>query len=85
MPTPDTGSPSLDPRDALSQNARAATRMDDRIVTSELVFIEFLNTFCDRGEALRAAAARFVRDIARNTAVLIIPHSSQLFQAALEL
>ena len=53
----------LNPQDALHHQAVAAARdySEDQVFTSEMVLVEFLNGFSNRGPRLRGAAARAVR------------------------
>ena len=55
----------LNPRDELRTRAVASGRSysSDQIVTSEMVLVEFLNGFSDRGTHLRAAAAKAVQTL----------------------
>ena len=75
----------LNPRDELHERAVASGRSyaSDQIVTSEMVLVEFLNGFCDRGPRLRAAASRAVRTLRSGPNVTVIPQTSDLFERAL--
>jgi len=77
----------LNPRDALHLKATALSKSlrGDRIVTSEMVFTEFLNDYSKRGEVLRRAAIRLIERLRRNPNVSIVPQSSVQFQDALAL
>lgn len=59
--------------------------MPPRVVTSQVVLVELLNSFADRGEHLRAAAADFASAIHRHPNVTVVPLSHELFDAALAL
>lgn len=72
-------------RDALHARSLAASRefSSDRIVTSEMVLTEFLNSFCGYGPTLRRAAAKAVQRL-RSSDVVIISQTPELFATALE-
>ena len=76
----------LNPRDDLHQIASSISREYDpsRIVTSEMVLTEFLNSFSDYGPRLRQAAAKAVAYLRETSQVVIVPQSSQLFEKALK-
>ena len=73
--------------DALHQKANQVTEQigSRRIVTSELVLIEFLNYMAKLGSHNRRTAVDTVKELQSNRAVLIVPHTTQQFQRALEL
>jgi uncharacterized protein len=73
------------PRDELHHKAVAAAQKysDDKIVTSEMVLVEFLNGFSDRGPRLRPAAARAVKTLRDSPNVVVIPQTSDQFERAL--
>ena len=75
----------LNPRDELHMRAVAAaqTYSDDLIVTSEMVLVEFLNGFSDRGPRLRAAALKAVKTLRSSPNVTVIPQVSDQFERAL--
>ena len=75
----------LNPRDDLHAIAAARAReyRKHRIVTSEMVLTEFLNSFSDFGPHLRTLAARAVETLRGSNDVQVIPQSSQLFARAL--
>ena len=58
----------FNPRDELHAKAAGAAQRysDDQIVTSEMVLVEFLNGFSDRGPRLRHAVSEAVK-ILRST------------------
>jgi predicted nucleic acid-binding protein len=76
----------LNPRDDLHQKASSISREYDpsRIVTSEMVLAEFLNSFSDYGPRLRQAAAKAVLSLRETSQVVIVPQSSLLFEKALK-
>jgi len=75
----------FNPRDELHQTAAATSRTyrHSRVVTSEMVLTEFLNSFSDHGQRLRRAAARAVEDLREASQVAIVPQTPQLFEKAL--
>jgi predicted nucleic acid-binding protein len=77
----------LDPRDSLHANALgAASRLTEtQLVTSELVLVETLNTFCAAGLHLRNAATRMVEGMRAQPNLRIVPQTPQLFDAAFAL
>jgi predicted nucleic acid-binding protein len=75
----------LSPRDELHSKAVSFARQFEaaEIVTSELVLVEFLNTFSDRGPHLRTAAAGLVISAQSSPRVRVIPQAADLFGRAL--
>jgi predicted nucleic acid-binding protein len=73
------------PRDELHGRAVAAAQKysEDKVVTSEMVLVEFLNGFSDRGPRLRLAAARAVKTLGSSPNVAVIPQTSDQFERAL--
>ena len=73
-----------DPRDALHQKAIQVTRElgPVRIVTSEMVLVEFLNYASKGGELVRAQAVDAERKLRDNPNVDIKPQTGQQFRAA---
>lgn len=61
----------LNPRDDLHQKATVTSSQYDsaKIVTSEMVLTEFLNSFSDYGPRLRQAAAKAVESLRRSEAL----------------
>jgi predicted nucleic acid-binding protein len=76
----------FNPRDELHDKAVAAAQKysGDKMVTSEMVLVEFLNGFSDRGSRLRPAAAKAVKSLRSNPNVAVIPQTSDQFQRALD-
>ena len=76
----------LNPRDDLDQKATAISRdyTSKQIVTSEMVLVEFLNSFSEYGRHLRQAAARAVLSLRDASEIVIVPQTSQLFEKALK-
>jgi len=56
-----------------------------RIVTTELVLAEVLNWMAGQGERSRESAVKFTRAALSSPSFRVVPHSTQLFRAALEL
>jgi predicted nucleic acid-binding protein len=75
----------LNPRDELHTKAVRAAQVhsENLIVTSEMVLIEFLNGFCDRGPRLRQAATRAANILRSSPNVTVIPQTSDQFERAL--
>jgi predicted nucleic acid-binding protein len=75
------------PHDSLHARAKAVSRSiaRARIVTSEMVFAEFLNDFSQRGEFLRKLAARFVERARADRNVTIVAQTSRQFRDALSM
>ncbi len=73
------------PRDQWYENARAITAQlgSVRIVTSQMVLVEFLNFMSGRGQPLREKALSVVSDLTENPGVEIIPQSGALFESAI--
>jgi predicted nucleic acid-binding protein len=72
----------LNPRDDLHQKASTSSREHglNQVVTSEMVLVEFLNSFSDYGPRLRQAAAKAVASLRNLPHILIVPQTSQLFE-----
>jgi predicted nucleic acid-binding protein len=75
------------PRDALYRRAvEAPDRLGDhRIVTSEMVLVEVLNSYSGKGAHSRRAVAGLVQGIIDNKDIDLIPQTAQLFRDALTL
>jgi predicted nucleic acid-binding protein len=75
----------LNPRDELHEKATQVARDfgSDRIVTTEMVLTEFLNSFSEYGPHLRGAAAKAVVSL-RASRLVIVPQTSRLFADALD-
>lgn len=75
----------LNPRDELHSKAVSFARQFEaaEIVTSEMVFVEFLNTFGDRGPHLRSAASGLVVSFRSSPRIRVAPHTEDLFGRAL--
>lgn len=77
----------LNADDGLHQTAvNATTALSSlRIVTSEMVFTEVLNSFSKQGALLRQNAVTLIQQFTRKPNVEIIPQTSNLFYEALNL
>ena len=62
----------------------AASLVNQRIVTSEMVLVEFLNFCSRRGPASRRLAAITVRQLWDNSAIRVIPQDSIQLKAAVQ-
>ena len=73
------------PHDTLYDRARQVSRSlpSKRIITSEMVFAEFLNDFGQRGEFLRTLAARLVQRSRDDANVVVVSQTSRQFREAL--
>lgn len=76
-----------DVKDSLCPAARRVTMEleEFRIVTSEMVLVEFLNHFSRSGEPARSAAVDTIRRLSENENVLIVEQTGALFAEAVEL
>jgi len=74
----------VNPRDNLRQKAMAVSKAlgSVRVVTSELVLAELLNTFAGRGEQSRRVACQVVDEILSNANAEVISVSSVDFENA---
>ncbi|MFI5116948.1 MAG: type II toxin-antitoxin system VapC family toxin [Terriglobales bacterium] len=76
----------LNPRDELHRKATATSYSynANQIVTSEMVLVEFLNSFSDYGPRLRHAAAKAVEALREESQIVIVSQTTQLFEKALQ-
>lgn len=74
----------VSPRDQIHANAVSVTKQlsSVRILTSEMVLAEVLNSFSDAGP-LRQAVASIVQRLRGNRDVIIVPQTSEQFENAL--
>jgi len=74
----------LHPRDEHHGKAQGLSRKLQRVrlVTTEMVLVEFLNALANEGKALRRAAAEFVAAMRTNPNVEVVSQTSQQFAAA---
>ena len=77
----------LNPNDELHESAIAATRLASgrRIVTTEMVLVEFLNFVGGEGRHGRQVASMMVKDLQGSPDVEVLAQSSTQFQAAVDL
>lgn len=77
----------LNSNDGLHQTAInvVASLVSFRIVTSEMVFTEVLNSFSKQGEFLRQNVVYLIERSLRQSNVEVIPQTSELFHQALNL
>jgi uncharacterized protein len=73
----------LNPRDELHHTAMAASHEYSELVTTEMVLVEFLNAFGDRGPRLRAAAAKAVKALRASAHISVTTQTSEQFERAL--
>jgi|GEM_PF-634690 len=75
----------LDPRDELHSKATAVTKELGavRILTTEMVLVELLNSFRAGGPAVRTAAAGAVEQLRRNPGMIVTPQTSEQFDSAI--
>ena len=76
----------LNPRDHFHEKAVvAAGRLSSFvIVTSEMVLVEFLNGFSDKGPRLRNAVASAVEVLRSDRKLIVMPQTSEQFEDALK-
>lgn len=75
----------LNPRDELHEKALSLSQHSfDQVITSEMVLVELLNAFSERGPHLRRAAAQVVDQLRRSGSVLIVRQGPEQFHDALE-
>jgi uncharacterized protein len=77
----------LDPQDTLHQKAidQSIALAQEQICTSEMAFTEVLNHFSKRSNILKRSAAALIHSAQQNSAVEIVPQTSELFQQAFTL
>ena len=77
----------LNPRDNLHERAKQlATQLAPfRIVTTEMVLVEFLTSVSAGGQQLRQRAAETVRSLKIDPNVEVVPQTSNQFEDALDL
>ena len=76
----------IDCKDQLHEQAEAFAAEDEslRIVTSEMVLVEFLTSMNRQRKRLRKRASEMVMSLTQNPSVYIVPQTSEQFQSALE-
>ena len=77
----------LDPTDGLHRKAEAVAKQlaPFRIVTTEMVLVEFLAFVGGRGEEFRKRAVERVKSLRADPNVEVVPQTSKQFDAALDL
>jgi uncharacterized protein len=77
----------LNPRDELHQRATevSMTLASARIVTSEWVLTELLNSFAERGTQFRTMVSRTVLALGDNPGVIVVPQPGASFAEAFQL
>jgi predicted nucleic acid-binding protein len=77
----------INPRDDLHKKAQKLSKdiQPAHIVTTEMVLVEVLNDFSDRGEFFRKAAVNLIEKLYQHPNTTIIPQTSVQFQSALTL
>jgi uncharacterized protein len=77
----------IHPRDGLHQRAVEVSNalVPFKIVTSEMVLVEVLNTFSNRGPHLREAAVKTILEITNDPTIDVAPQTQRLFREALGL
>lgn len=76
----------LNPRDELHPKAVALTQQmgEARILTTEMVLVELLNSFSEGGASVRRAAAGAVAALRRSPSVIVRPQTPEQFALGLE-
>lgn len=76
----------LSPKNDLHQKAKEVSKSLSPFftVTSEMVLAELLNTFAERGERLRSAAAQMTEQLKSAPNCEVVPQTSLQFLKALE-
>ncbi len=76
----------LNPKDELHAVAREVSKNlgPCRIVTSEMVLVELLNSLSGFGDQMRNIAAETVRSLEKDPNVEVVPQTSLQFQAAVK-
>lgn len=76
----------LNPNDSLHETARQVSKElgPCRIVTSEMVLVELLNSLGKFGDSMRKATAQTVKNLKNNHNVEIVPQTSLQFRSAVE-
>lgn len=75
----------VNPSDDLHHHAKSvsASLAPLRIVTSEMVLTEVLNAFSKKGSGLRKTTVDLMQDITTDSAIDVIPQTSERFRNAL--
>jgi predicted nucleic acid-binding protein len=77
----------FNPRDRLHDKAVlvAKTLGNTKIVTSQIVLLEFLNHYASSGSHFRRGAVKVVKNLQKNTQIEIVAQTSDQFETALAL
>ena len=77
----------INPKDNLHDRAMAAVHLlgPCELVTSDMVLVEVLNAFAERGEHIRQTAAEAIQAITDDAGTEVVPQTRHLFQKAYEL
>lgn len=77
----------VNPGDDLHHHAKfvSAALVPFRIITSEMVLTEVLNSFSKKGSGLRKTTVDLIQDIKADSTIDVIPQTSELFSKALRL
>lgn len=75
----------LNPRDDLHNRALIASEKhsDSVLITSEMVLVEFVNSFNESGSRLRKAVVTAVHALRQSEQVIVMPQTSTQFEGAL--
>ncbi|MFN5817394.1 MAG: type II toxin-antitoxin system VapC family toxin [Pseudanabaena sp.] len=76
----------LNPHDNLHEKALTLSKavQPAHIVTTEMVLVEVLNDFSDRGEYFRQVAVNLIQNLYQYPNVTVVPQTTLQFQEALE-
>jgi uncharacterized protein len=76
----------LNPKDELHEGADRVTKSLSPVfmVTSEMILTELLNTFAEKGESLRRAAALMAEKVKSSPNIEVVPQTSLQFRRALD-
>ena len=77
----------VNPRDSLSEKAQQLTQklISSKVVTSEIVFGELLNTFSRHNSLLKEASISLIDRAYESPNIAVISQDTELFKAALNL
>ncbi len=77
----------INPRDSLAEKAQRLTQtlISSKVVTSEIVFGELLNTFSRHNSFLKQASIRLIDRAYESPNIAVISQDTELFKAALDL
>lgn len=77
----------INPNDNLHSKAREITQTlyPLKIITSEMVFVECLNAFSDKGTWLKQSMIKLIHRSKNNPNITVYPQNQEMFMSALEL